>query len=104
MAEARVEVTFGEPVQAYVLIDQPAAGAVLDIANPVTVSGTGGALFEGNVVVQARDAAGKVLAEQPTIIQSPDAGTGGEGPWEVQLSIQAQPGSPRSNCCFFHFA
>ena len=93
MAEARVDVTFGEPVEAYILISQPASGAMLDIANPVTVSGTGGALFEGNVVVQARDASGNVLAEQPTTIQSPDAGTGGEGPWEVQLSIQTQPGT-----------
>jgi len=93
MAEARVDVTFGEPVAAYILISQPAAGAVLDITNPVNISGTGGALFEGNVVVQARDASGNVLAEQPTTIQSPDAGTGGEGPWEVQLSIQTQPGT-----------
>jgi len=93
MAEAMVEVTFGEPVQPYIQIDQPTEGSLLDIASPVTVSGTGGALFEGNVVVQAQDAAGNVLAELPTTIQSPTAGTGGEGPWEVQFSIPVEPGS-----------
>ncbi|MGW8249862.1 MAG: Gmad2 immunoglobulin-like domain-containing protein [Anaerolineales bacterium] len=93
VASAQVDVTFGEAVQSYILINQPAEGALLDIASPVTVSGTGGGLFEGNVVVQAHDASGSVLAEQPTIIQSPQAGTGGEGPWEVQLSIPAEPGS-----------
>ncbi len=93
MAEAMVEVTFGEPIQPYIQIDQPAEGSLLDIANPVMVSGMGGALFEGNVVVQARDAAGNVLAEQPTTVQSPEAGTGGEGPWEVQLSIPTEPGT-----------
>lgn len=93
VATSQVEVTFGTPIEAYIQLNQPAEGAVLDIANPVTVSGMGGGLYEGNVVVQARDASGNVLAEQPTTIQSPNAGTGGEGPWQVQLSIQAEPGS-----------
>ncbi len=92
-ASAQVAVTYGQAVQAYIQMDQPAEGSLLDIANPVQVSGTGGGLFEGNVVVQARDSAGNVLAEQPTVIQSPDAGTGGEGPWSVQLSIPAEPGT-----------
>ncbi len=92
-ASAQVAVIYGQAVQAYIQISQPAEGSVLDIASPVQVSGTGGGLFEGNVVVQARDSTGSVLAEQPTIIQSPDAGTGGEGPWSVQLSIPAEPGS-----------
>lgn len=93
LASAQVDVIFGEPVQSFILVSQPAEGSLLDIRSPVSVSGTGGGLFEGNVVVQARDSAGNVLAEQPTIIQSPDAGTGGEGSWEVQLSIPAEPGS-----------
>jgi heat shock protein HslJ/uncharacterized lipoprotein YbaY len=93
IASAQVAVTYGQAVQAYIQMDQPAEGSLLDIANPVQVGGTGGGLFEGNVVVQARDSADNVLAEQPTVIQSPDAGTGGEGPWSVQLSIPAEPGT-----------
>jgi heat shock protein HslJ len=75
-----------------ITIDEPVQGAVVDIANPVTVSGTGGGLPEGNVVVQAIDRDGNVLAEQPTTIDAPDAGTGGQGPWSVQLSIDTEPG------------
>lgn len=75
-----------EPAQ-YITIEQPTEGAVLDASQPILVSGMGGALFEGNVVVKIVDAAGNELALQPTIIQSPEAGTGGEGPWEVALTI-----------------
>ena len=34
-----------------------------------------------------------MLVEQPTIIDSPDAGIGGEGPWQVELSINTTPGT-----------
>ncbi|MDX1435763.1 MAG: Gmad2 immunoglobulin-like domain-containing protein [Anaerolineales bacterium] len=74
-------------------IQSPENGAVLDIANPVTVSGFGAALPEGNVVVQALDSDSNVLAEAATIIDAPDAGTGGAGPWSVQLSVQTEPGT-----------
>ncbi len=45
------------------------------------------------MVVQALDAVGNVLAQQPTIINAPDAGTGGSGPWSVDLNIHATDGS-----------
>jgi heat shock protein HslJ len=80
------------PTEAYIKIDEPMQGAVLDIANPVGVMGTGAGLPEGNVVVQALDRDGKVLAEKATILQGPNVGLGGEGTWHVELTIETQPG------------
>jgi heat shock protein HslJ len=95
VAEARVQVTFGStpPVPTYLEIDEPADGAVLDTTNPVPVSGTGGGLPEGNIVVQALDANDQVLAEQATTLQGSDAGTGGEGSWSVKLIVQPAAGT-----------
>ncbi len=76
----------------FITITKPATGAIVDISRAVTVSGRGGGLPEGNVVVQALDRDGNVLAQQPTIIDAGDAGTGGEGPWTVDLIIQTEPG------------
>jgi uncharacterized lipoprotein YbaY len=92
-ASASVDVIYGEKqnVEPYISIDNPENGATLNIQNPIAVNGWGGALFEGNVVVQALDGDGNVLAEQPTIIQAPDAGTGGEGPWSVELTVETTP-------------
>jgi len=95
VAEARVQVTYGQTpaVQPFITITQPTSGTVLDISNPFTISGMAGGLFEGNVAVRALDADGNVLDEQATIIQSPDAGIGGQGPWSIQLSVSIEPGS-----------
>jgi uncharacterized lipoprotein YbaY/heat shock protein HslJ len=95
MASDSVEVSFGAtpPVEIFIEIEQPADGSVVDIASPVTVSGTGGGLFEGNVIVQATGSDNRVLVETATTVQSPDAGTGGQGPWSVTLDISTQPGS-----------
>ncbi|NIV29797.1 MAG: hypothetical protein GWN58_09910, partial [Anaerolineae bacterium] len=94
VAEDIVEVSLGSTpaVQAYIQIDDPVSGQTLDIANPVTIRGTGAGLPEGNVVVQALDRDGNELALQPTILQGPDVGAGGEGTWEVQLTIETEPG------------
>lgn len=77
----------------YIKITDPAQGSLLDTTWAVTVKGEAGGLFEGNVVVQALDATGNVLAQQPTTIDAPDAGTGGAGPWSVDLRIEAEPGT-----------
>ncbi|HUV92672.1 MAG TPA: YbaY family lipoprotein [Anaerolineales bacterium] len=84
-----------EPVtsQAFITIVQPIPGAVLGVPQPVQISGMGGGLFEGTVVVQALDAGGNVLAEQPTMINAPNAGLGEAGPWSVQLSVASEPGT-----------
>jgi len=84
-----------EPVtsQAYITIVQPIPGSVLGVPQPVQISGMGGGLVEGNVVVQALDAGGNVLAQEATIINTPDAGSGGEGSWSVQIVIPVKPGT-----------
>jgi hypothetical protein len=74
-------------ITAYIRIEEPAAGAELDTSKAIVVRGRGGALFEGNVVVQILDTAGNQLALQPTIIQSAEAGMGGEGPWQTEIKV-----------------
>ncbi len=71
----------------YIRIDTPENGAILSSSQPVTVSGMGAGLFEGNVVVQILDASGNQIAMQAVTLQSPEAGTGGEGPWSVELTF-----------------
>jgi LysM repeat protein len=76
----------------FVTITSPVPGAVL----PPTfeVRGMGGGLFEGNVVVTAFDNEGNKLAEKATTVQAPDAGTGGQGPWAVSLTVNVRAGTP----------
>jgi putative lipoprotein len=94
VAETRINVTFGEPVQAMIQITEPVQGAVLDITQPVRVAGEAEGLYEGNVTVQALDASGAVLAQGSTTVQSEDAGVGGKGPWSLELDLsQVAPGT-----------
>ena len=87
--------TAAPPVgEAYITIVEPTQGTILNIEKQVKVSGQGGALPEGNVVVEAIASNGQVLTQQPTTIQAKDAGTGGEGPWSVNLDIDITPGTP----------
>lgn len=76
----------------FVTITAPANGAVL--SPTFEVRGTGGGLFEGNVVVRAFNNSGVMLAEKATIVQSPTAGTGGSGPWAVMLTVNVPGGTP----------
>ena len=84
-----------EPTQpaVFITITEPAQGTMLDTTWAVTIKGEAGGLFEGNVVVQALSASGEVLAQQPTTIDSPDAGIGGAGPWSTDLRIETEPGT-----------
>ena len=95
IAEDSVEVSLGRTaaVQPYIRIEEPAQGALLDISGPVGVRGSGAGLIEGNVVVEALDAQGNVLAQQPATLQGPDVGTGGEGTWSTELTIADEPGT-----------
>ena len=77
----------------FITISEPAQATRLDLTWAVSVRGEAGGLFEGNVVVQALDAAGNILAQEPTTIIAPDAGSGGTGPWSVDLNIKAPTGS-----------
>jgi heat shock protein HslJ len=83
-----------EKTKQYIEITDPCEGATLAASKPVLVSGMGAGLFEGNVVVQAYDDAGNELALVPTIIDSPEAGIGGEGPWQVELNITVNESTP----------
>ncbi|MEP7292987.1 MAG: Gmad2 immunoglobulin-like domain-containing protein, partial [Chloroflexota bacterium] len=89
-----VNVVFGEAgTGPYVTITDPMPYSILVTTNPLLISGRGGRLFEGNVQVQALDAEGNVLAESFTTINSPDAGTGGEGDWQLSLPVSVAPGT-----------
>ena len=86
VAQASVPVTFGPGgSQPFITISSPAPGALLPAT--FTVSGTGGGLFEGNVVVRAVNSAGQVLAEKATILQGVNGGMGGAGTYSVQLTV-----------------
>ena len=76
-----------------VSITSPAAGAEINVNQPITVTGTGRGLFEGNVVIQILDAEGNVLIEEPTIAAGTDVGVGGPGEWSIELTLDAQAGS-----------
>ncbi|GAB4444988.1 MAG: hypothetical protein Kow0031_27450 [Anaerolineae bacterium] len=94
IAESVVEVSFGrtEAKPVFIQIEEPLSGAVLNIDRPVKVRGTGGGLPENNVVVQALDRNGNVLAQQPTTVKTDEVG--GQGPWEVELAGNVAPGTP----------
>ena len=96
VASDQVEVTFGKSpaVDSFIKIDEPVNGAVLDVEMPITISGSGGGLFEGNVVVRVLDAGGNVLAEQAATLQGEDVGVGGPGTWSMQLRVDVEPGTP----------
>lgn len=88
VASDTVSISYGTPTAStpFITITSPTP-----YSNPalgqITVTGRAAGLFEGNVVVQAIDDNGSIIAQQPTIINAPDAGTGGEGPWEVTLNV-----------------
>ncbi len=89
-----VNVLFGQDNGGpYVTITDPMPHAFLDLSAPLIISGRGGRLFEGNVQVQALDDQGNVLADSFTTINSPDAGTGGEGSWQLSLPISVPAGT-----------
>ncbi len=95
VAETSVAVTFGQPIESGISIQQPTQGAVLDITRPVEVKGEGQGLFEGNVIVQAISHSGALLADAVTTLQGKDVGAGGKGDWSVALDLQqVVPGTP----------
>jgi hypothetical protein len=87
VASAEVAVTFkgGGTAQPFITIGSPAPGTQLPTT--FTVSGTGGGLFEGGLVVRAQTNAGQVLAEKPATLQGANVGAGGAGTYSVQLAV-----------------
>ncbi|HLV34913.1 MAG TPA: Gmad2 immunoglobulin-like domain-containing protein, partial [Spirillospora sp.] len=82
----------GAQVGAAVSITSPAPGAVLPNMNAISVTGTGTALFENSLVVQALDTTGSILAQQPVTTDAPEVG--GTGNWQTTLAVNVAPGTP----------
>jgi len=95
IAEDNVEVSLGQTAAkpTFLEIDVPREGAELDVAKPIQVSGEGGGLPEGNVVVRALDANDGVLVEVVTILQGQDVGAGGSGTWSAELTVDVPSGT-----------
>ena len=102
VAETRIDVTFGEPTEAMIQITEPVQGAVLDITQPVKVAGEAEGLYEGNVTVEAVDEGGAVLARGSTVVESPDAGAGGKGPWSLELDLSGVTPGTRGRIVAFN--
>jgi LysM repeat protein len=80
------------PPPSNITVNSPVPGTWLHTS--FVVSGSGVNLFEGNVGVRVKDGNGNVIAEQPTILQGTNVGTGGPGVWSVQFTnVIAQPQS-----------
>lgn len=96
-----VNVIFGQAASvSYITIANPLPYATLNTSAPIAVTGRGGGLFEGSVTVRALDSDGNILAEQSTIVNAPNAGTGGEGDWAAALSVDVPLGTRGSIVAF----
>jgi hypothetical protein len=94
MGADAVNVVVGESTAAPVVtIIDPLPYAIVPVDEPVTITGFGARLFEGTVLVRLLDDGGGVLGETVTTIDSPNAGTGGEGAWTVTLEVNAAAGT-----------
>ncbi len=95
VASDSVNVFYGEPdsTAAMLTIDAPVPDTVLDTITPISISGMGRGLFEGNVIVRLLDNLGNVLAEEPTTLTAADVGELGD--WSLELELNdVEPGTP----------
>ena len=86
-AAAASNVIFGavEPAPPFVTIESPLPYAAVGADGNVLVTGRGGGLLDGTVVVQLLDSYGNVRAQMPTTIASEQPG--GEGEWRIVLPM-----------------
>lgn len=75
----------------HVTIEVPGNRCVIVNPSTFTVEGSAQGAFENNIVVQAQDASGNVLAEAVTTYSS--ASIGAPGSWSVQLSVSVAAGT-----------
>ncbi len=75
----------------HVTIEEPGNRCVIVNPSSFTVEGSAQGAFENNVVVQAQDANGNVLAEAVTTYSS--SSVGGPGAWTVTLSVNVAAGT-----------
>lgn len=76
-----------------ITINSPQDGDIYRL--PYVATGTGQGLVEGNVVVRLLDGNGYLMAQQQTVLQGADVGTGGFGTWQV--TFYNVVGQPKSN-------
>lgn len=88
---AGVFVTFVVPVQASIMITEPADGSTIANPSSLTVGGTGQGLFENGLMVQATDSNNNVLAEVATTLNTSEPG--GAGNWSVMLGVNVPAGT-----------
>lgn len=74
-----------------ITVESPGNRCVITNPSSFTVEGSAQGAFENNVVVQAQDANGNVLAEGITTYSSSSAG--GPGSWSVTLSVSVAGGT-----------
>jgi LysM repeat protein len=92
LAATGVNVIFGQALPvSFVTISEPLPYTILDIKGDIPVSGRGGGLFEGSLVVRAVDSQGNILDEEPVTIAAVEAG--GEGDWDALLQVNVRPGT-----------
>ena len=75
----------------HVTIEEPGNRCVITSPSSFTVEGSAEGAFENNIVVQAQDSNGNVLAEQITVYSS--SSPGGPGKWSVTLSVNVAAGT-----------
>lgn len=84
-ASQTLNISFGQvETPQFITITSHEPYAMIDTGT-VEISGNGGGLFEGNVVVQAVDLNGVVVAENFGTVSA--AEVGGQGPWQTTLEI-----------------
>lgn len=92
VAPATVSVTYGSgQTTTFIDIQSPLSNAT--VPPQFTVSGTGGGLYSSTIVVQAFNSANQFLAQQTTILQGAQVGSGGQGTWNVSLSVNVPAGT-----------
>lgn len=77
----------------FITILQPVQGSRLDMTWSVNVIGEAGGFADTEIIVQALDASGNVLAEQKTFFDPPESNTDQKITWSVDLRISTEPGT-----------
>ena len=69
----------------YIRIDTHSNYKSIDSTKPIVVSGSGKALFEGNVVIRIEDMVGNKLVQVATTLKSDEIR--GEGQWQTEITL-----------------
>ncbi len=82
-----VNVVFGAAANGpFITLTNPLPYATLDISQPLTITGTGGGLPNGALMVQALNSQGNLLAETPATLDN-------TGHWQVTLPVNIAVGT-----------